>query len=55
MGTIYLFLGFLGDPFNKETSDLLIQMSDINNNLIEVSGLDILDGTPIIDIRNKVG
>lgn len=26
----------------------------INGNLLEVSGLDILDGTPIIDIKRKI-
>jgi L-fuculose-phosphate aldolase len=27
----------------------------INGNLLEVSGLDILDGTPIVDIKKKLG
>lgn len=27
----------------------------VNKNLIEVSGLDILDGTPILDIKKKIG
>jgi L-fuculose-phosphate aldolase len=32
-----------------------LKVLDVKNNLIEVSGLDILDGTPIVDIKNKVG
>lgn len=32
-----------------------LKVLDVKNNLIEVSGLDILDGTPILDIKNKVG
>lgn len=27
----------------------------VNDNCIEVSGLDILDGTPIVDIKKKIG
>jgi tRNA (adenine37-N6)-methyltransferase len=32
-----------------------LKVLDVKNNLIEVSGLDILDGTPIVDIKNKIG
>jgi tRNA (adenine37-N6)-methyltransferase len=31
-----------------------LKVLDIHGNLIEVSGLDILDGTPIIDIKKKI-
>jgi L-fuculose-phosphate aldolase len=27
----------------------------VKDNFIEVSGLDILDGTPIVDIKKKIG
>ena len=33
-------------------SELLVQ--DINNNILTVKGLDILDATPVIDIKNKI-
>ena len=33
-------------------SELLVQ--DINNNILTVRGLDILDATPVIDIKNKI-
>jgi tRNA-Thr(GGU) m(6)t(6)A37 methyltransferase TsaA len=33
-------------------SELLVQ--DINKNIITVKGLDILDSTPVIDIKNKM-
>jgi len=32
-----------------------LQVLTINGNRLEVSGLDILDGTPIIDIKKKIG
>jgi len=31
-----------------------LQVEDIRDNLLMVSGLDILDGTPVIDIKSKV-
>ena len=31
-----------------------LRVVDIKENLLEVSGLDILDGTPVIDIKSKV-
>jgi tRNA-Thr(GGU) m(6)t(6)A37 methyltransferase TsaA len=31
-----------------------LQVLAINGNRLEVSGLDILDGTPIIDIKKKI-
>jgi len=33
-------------------SELLVL--DIHNNILNVQGLDILDGTPVIDIKNKI-
>ena len=33
-------------------SELLVQ--DINKNILTVKGLDILDSTPVIDIKNKI-
>ena len=33
-------------------SELLVQ--DINKNILMVKGLDILDSTPVIDIKNKI-
>ena len=33
-------------------SELLVQ--DINKNILTVKGLDILDATPVIDIKNKI-
>jgi L-fuculose-phosphate aldolase len=33
-------------------SELKVQA--IHGNLVEVSGLDILDGTPILDIKSKI-
>ena len=32
-----------------------LKVLSIRNNFIEVSGLDILDGTPILDIKKKIG
>ena len=32
-----------------------LKIKAICGNLIEVSGLDILDGTPILDIKKKIG
>ncbi|HHL33147.1 MAG TPA: tRNA (N6-threonylcarbamoyladenosine(37)-N6)-methyltransferase TrmO [Desulfobulbaceae bacterium] len=31
-----------------------LTVTAVHNNFIEVSGLDILDGTPIIDIKKKI-
>jgi len=31
-----------------------LHVLDINNNIITVKGLDILDATPVIDIKNKI-
>jgi L-fuculose-phosphate aldolase len=33
-------------------SELLVE--DINKNILTVKGLDILDATPVIDIKNKI-
>lgn len=32
-----------------------LQVLEIRGNRLEVSGLDILDGTPIVDIKKKIG
>jgi L-fuculose-phosphate aldolase len=32
-----------------------LQVLDINDNSIKVSGLDVLNGTPIIDIKKMIG
>ena len=32
-----------------------LKVLSINRNRLEVSGLDILDGTPIVDIKKKIG
>jgi L-fuculose-phosphate aldolase len=32
-----------------------LQVLSIKDNMIKVSGLDILDGTPILDIKKKIG
>lgn len=32
-----------------------LQVLEIRGNHLEVSGLDILDGTPIVDIKKKIG
>ena len=31
-----------------------LEVLSINKNILEVSGLDILDGTPIVDIKKKI-
>ncbi len=39
-------------PNPVAVSELLVQ--DINENILTVKGLDILDSTPVIDIKNKI-
>ena len=39
-------------PNPVAVSELLVQ--DINKNILTVKGLDILDSTPVIDIKKKI-
>lgn len=42
------------NPLGKKIACPDREVLTVHGNLIEVSGLDILDGTPILDIKKKI-